>query len=340
MWAILILGAVALCSHPVGHMGGVRGGDGATLGHQQTTVDSLEEPCTAAHEDRRKMDTQLIDEAGGERLGDDVGTTHDHCLLVPCFVSGRIHGCEDAAGDEDEALGVARVLGPDDDTGQRAHLRANFVRRANHGSIPLRRLVCRPPAKLPFVGRSDRRGRVIERCRSYTATTERQEGVVTATVYETQVIPPLPGIPRYDILMLIRARTPERLAEIRADLQELEPDFVMTAQNTRRIGDTGRNPAETFLFNHFTAAVPEVALEGFDQVAGWFPDKLGVDNATLLQPVDQATSPYVFVNYVRVPNGARRFLLAMLTRPSFHTHVRRILRERDMTALPLLATPV
>lgn len=196
-----------------------------------------------------------------------------------------------------------------------------------------------PPTKLPFVGRSARRERVIERCRDYTAATERHEGVVSATVYETQMIPPLPGIPRYDILMLIRARTAERLAETRVDLQQLKPGFVMAAQNTRRIGDTGRDPSATFLFNHFTAEMPDVALEGFDQVAGWFPDKLGIDNATLLQPSDQAASEYVFVNYVRVPSGARRFLLSMLIRPSFHTHVRRTLRERNMSALPLLAKP-
>lgn len=197
-----------------------------------------------------------------------------------------------------------------------------------------------PPARLPFVGRSEQRERMIERCRDYAAATERHEGVVSATVYATQVIPPLPGIPRYDVLMLIRTRTPERLSQVHTGLQELEPGFVMAAQNTRRIGDTGRNRSATFLFNHFTAAVPDVAMEGFNQVAGWFPDKLAVDNATLLQPINQATSPYVFVNYVRLPNGARRFLLTMLTRPSFHTHVRRVLRERDMTALPLLAKPV
>ncbi|WP_346035087.1 hypothetical protein [Brevibacterium picturae] len=40
------------------------------------------------------------------------------------------------------------------------------------------------------------------------------------------------------------------------------------------------------------------------------------------------------------PNGARRFLLSMLTRPSFHTHVRPFLRERNMSALPLLTKPV
>lgn len=197
-----------------------------------------------------------------------------------------------------------------------------------------------PPTRLPIVRRSDQRARMIERCRAYTAATERHEGVASATVYETEMIPPLPGIPRYDVLTLIRARTPDRLAQAETDLRDLEPDFVMPAQNTRRIGDTGRTGSATFLFNHFTAQNPAVALEGFDQVAGWFPDKLGVDSTTLLQPVDQAASPYVFVNYVRVPHGARGFLLAMLTRPSFHTHVRRSLRSHDMTALPLLASPV
>lgn len=197
-----------------------------------------------------------------------------------------------------------------------------------------------PPTRLPLVRRSDQRERVIERCRAYTATTERHEGVVSATVYETQLIPPLSGIPRYDVLMLIRARTPDQLAQAETDLRDLEPDFVMPAQNTRRIGDTDSTRSATFLFNHFTAQDPAVALEGFDQVAGWFPDKLDVDNTTLLQPLRETPSPYVFVNYVRVPHGARGFLLAMLTRPSFHTHVRRTLRKHNMTALPLLVKPI
>ncbi|GAA1530485.1 hypothetical protein [Brevibacterium picturae] len=197
-----------------------------------------------------------------------------------------------------------------------------------------------PPTRLPFVGRSEQRQRMIERCRDVAATAQRHGAVQTATVYETQMIPPLPDIPRYDVLLLIRARTHEGLVHAEAGMQDLDADFVMPARNTRRIGDTDRTLSATFLFNHFTARRPDVAMEGFDQVAGWFPDKLGVDNTTLLQPVEQTTSPYAFVNYVRVPGSARGFLLTMLTRPSFHTHVRRTLRTYGMTALPLLAKPV
>jgi hypothetical protein len=197
-----------------------------------------------------------------------------------------------------------------------------------------------PPARLPIVRRSDKRAQLIDRCRTFVAATEGQEGVVSATLYRTEMVPPLPEVPRYDVLTLIRTRTPDRLDQVRTDLRGLEPDFVMPARNIRRIADTDRTRSATFLFNHFTAQDPARALEAFDQVAGWFPDKLSVDNTTLLQPSDQAASPYVFVNYVRVPHGARGFLLAMLTRPSFHTHVRRLLREHDMAALPLLASPV
>lgn len=197
-----------------------------------------------------------------------------------------------------------------------------------------------PPTRLPIVRRSDQRQRMIERCRDFAAAAESIEGVVAATVYEAEMIPPFADIPRYDVLMLIRSHTRSGLLQAESGLRGLEPHFIMPAQNTRRIGDTDRTCSASFLFNHFVARRPAVAMEGFDRVAGWFPDKLGVDNTTLLQPLDQATSPYAFVNYVRVPGGARSFLLAMLTRPSFYTHVRRILRTYDMTALPLLAKPV
>ncbi len=197
-----------------------------------------------------------------------------------------------------------------------------------------------PPARVPVVRRSDRRQRMIERCRDFAAATESREGLVAATVYEAEMIPPLPDVPRYDVLMLIRAHARSELGAVESGLRELEPDFSMPAQNTRRIGETDSTRSASFLFNHFVAQRPAVALEGFDRVAGWFPGKLGVDNTTLLQPVDQATSPYAFVNYVRVPGGARGFLLSMLTRPSFYTQVRRTLSAYELTALPLLAKPV
>ncbi len=61
---------------------------------------------------------------------------------------------------------------------------------------------------------------------------------------------------------------------------------------------------------------------------------MGVDNFTLLQPTGDA--PYVFVSYVRPPGGAVGFMLAQLTKPSFHRYVRGALKANGMTALPVL----
>lgn len=197
-----------------------------------------------------------------------------------------------------------------------------------------------PPARLPFVGRSDERARMVARCCEYAGGARTRTGTVSATVFETELMPPLRGAPRYDVLMLLRVSSQEELVRESAEVRDLAPDFMMSAWNSRRIGDTDRTSNASFLFNHFVAQRPDEAMAGFDQVAGWFPEKLGVDNTTLLQPDGQETVPYAFVNYVRVPSSASSFLLGMLIRPSFHTHVRKALRVRHMRALPLLAKPV
>jgi hypothetical protein len=110
-----------------------------------------------------------------------------------------------------------------------------------------------------------------------------------------------------------------------------------------RLGDadrlTGRQLGQhaTVLFNHFTADDPVAAVRVWEELAGWYIAKTGVDNSTLLQPTSEG--PYAVVNYVRLPHGATRFLLAQLSRPSFHTYVRRTLRDNGMAALPILSKP-
>lgn len=197
-----------------------------------------------------------------------------------------------------------------------------------------------PPAHAPVVRSSARRDRVLDQCRVLVREIETIDGVTDATLFETVIIPPLEGVPRFDVTLLTRATTPEVLARVRTSLiwQEVNPDFVMAARNTRRIGHTERTRSATFLFNHFTAADAAGAVEAWEELAGWYTAKTGVDNSTLLQPTSEA--PYAFVNYVRLPHSAARFMLAQLSRPSFHTYVRPTLRKNRMAALPLLCKPV
>lgn len=163
--------------------------------------------------------------------------------------------------------------------------------------------------------------------------------MVDATVFRTVLIPPVPGVPRFDIILLVRAATPDAARHVSSvDVwSPLEPALMMTARNIRRIGDTPATRSSTFLFNHFTAADPAAGVAVWEDLAGWYTAKTGVDNSTLLQPT--AGTPYAFVNYVRLPGSGPRFLLEQLRRPSLHRYVRRTLTNNGMTALPLLCTP-
>lgn len=196
-----------------------------------------------------------------------------------------------------------------------------------------------PPVHLPIVRHSKRRERVLEQCRTLVRDAEALEGVADATVFETVLIPPVPGVPRFDIVLLVRADTADAQAQVRnMDLwSQLDAEFVMTARNIRRIGDTEQTRSATFLFNHFTAPDAADPVTAWENVAGWYTAKVGVDNSTLLQPTGDA--PYAFVNYVRLPHSGAGFMINQLTRPSFHTHVRRTLKDNGMAALPLLCKP-
>jgi hypothetical protein len=196
-----------------------------------------------------------------------------------------------------------------------------------------------PPRHAPVVRGSARRNRVLDQCRALARDARTIDGVADATVFQAVLIPPLEDVPRFDVTLLLRATTPEALAQVRSSRpwQQANAGFVMTARNTRRIGDTDRTRSATFLFNHFTADDPAAAVRVWEALAGWYTAKTGVDNSTLLQPTGEG--PYALVNYVRLPHGATRFLLAQLRRPSFHTFVRRTLRDNGMAALPVLCRP-
>jgi hypothetical protein len=198
-----------------------------------------------------------------------------------------------------------------------------------------------PPGHAPVVRHSRRRSQFLDSCRALVREIGDVEAVSGATLFESVLIPPLEGVPRFDVTLLVRAETSEAIARVRAlhAWGNTDPDLMMEAHNTRRIGDTELTRSATFLFNHFTADDPPEAVKAWESLAGWYTAKTGVDNSTLLEPSGGA-GPYAFVNYVRLPHGAARFMLAQLARPSFRTYVRRILKTNGMVALPLLCKPV
>ena len=201
-------------------------------------------------------------------------------------------------------------------------------------------MIVDPSGRAPLVRGSSKRNDALARSKTVARRLEELDEVIKATVYRAVLIPPIEGMPRFDVIVLVQTTSPETISEVQTSepYERLDADFVMAARNTRRIGDTEVPLSGSFLFNHFTAEDPEGAVEVWESFTGWYTAKIGVDNSTLLQPIGEA--PYAFINYVRLPRGPIRFMLDQVVRPSFYSFVRSNLSENGMGALPLFCEPI
>jgi hypothetical protein len=89
-----------------------------------------------------------------------------------------------------------------------------------------------------------------------------------------------------------------------------------------------------FLFNYFVAEDTEVALELWDYLAGWYSVETGLDNSTLLEPIDK--TDYAFVNHARWDYGAPRFAFHQFSKPSFRSYVLANLETNKTGSMPIL----
>ena len=200
----------------------------------------------------------------------------------------------------------------------------------------------------PFPGRSERKTALLVRLKALAAELARLEPVLRATVYRAVLVPPAgdqaPHPARFDVAVLIETGSPDEIG----DVQTAEPYgqlvdalhttagdvHVMAARNARLIADVDKSRPGIFLFNHFTADDPQVALELWDWLAGWYAVETGLNNSTLLQPIGEAD--YVFVNHARWDRSLPRLLLEQFGKRSFWTYVRANLRANRTVAMPVL----
>lgn len=195
------------------------------------------------------------------------------------------------------------------------------------------------PPHGPLVRAGAERDDAVEACVELARSLTNRPDVLRARVFEAVLMPPLRGAPRFDVTMLVETDAPHSTHAVRAaaDFDALGADLVMPAVNPARIGDTGDPADGVHLFNHFVAEDGDAGIRVWEEVAGWYTAKTGIDNSLPLRAVEP--SPFAFVNYARLPGGAAAFLLNQLCRPSFHRFVRRRLREHGVTALPVLYRP-
>jgi hypothetical protein len=216
------------------------------------------------------------------------------------------------------------------------------------GYLHLAAVVGATIGRTPFPQRSPRKARLLAALKILAASLTTLGTVTRATVYEARLIPPTsrgtahPA--RYDVAVLIETPSVEVLdsvqasseyQELLATLRDAATDlYVMPARCIRLVADVDKSRPGLFLFNYFVADDRDVALDVWEHLAGWYAAHTGMDNSTLLGPLDDAD--YVFVNHVRWDRSLASFTLAQFGTPSFRSHVLANLRANHTVSMPIL----
>jgi hypothetical protein len=212
--------------------------------------------------------------------------------------------------------------------------------------------VDRRPAFLPM---SRVKRRLLEHCGAMCSRLEAEPGVLDATVFVAVLAPPGRGefvekrkdkvhIARFDVAILIecdaaaveaiRRSAPYR--ELEAAVQAAASfTHIIEATNARRMGPVDHTRPGIFLFNYFFADSIEQNIAVWYYSAGWFQVETGLDNSTLLRPVEPTQSEYTVINHCRW-DGLRNVLPSLLFKRSFHTYVLANFAANNVAAMPIL----
>jgi len=212
------------------------------------------------------------------------------------------------------------------------------------------------PGPLPFVPPSGKRSRLLRKVKDIARRLERVDNVVKVTVFRAIAIPPTARLssylktrtvtaPRFDVLVLIETTSPESARDV-----QRSPDYealmdamrrqatstrVIVARNDKRIGTLDERRPGLFLFNHFVADDARQGLELWDYLASWFTKEIGLDASTLLVPVEEKQSEYVFINEARWNTGFLRLVWNQFSKKSFRSFVLANLEANHVGVMPV-----
>jgi len=210
------------------------------------------------------------------------------------------------------------------------------------------------PRQAPFMPIRREKGQLIARLKYLAQQLEQLEAVEKATVFHAIVMAPSSGyvkqhrdsihLPRYDIVVLVETRSPETARQVQKTeeyamlvdaLSSKASDLhSIVARNVKRVGDVEKRRKGIFLFNYFVGEDSQVTLALWDYLAGWYAVETGMDNSTLLLPLEGEQSDYTIINHARW-NGLLSFLWQQVTKKSFRTYMQANLNVNQVGAMPI-----
>lgn len=210
----------------------------------------------------------------------------------------------------------------------------------------------------PFMPTGRRKAELIGRLKELGRQLELLDVVKTVTIFEAVALPPLHRLPyireradslhlaRFDVTVLIETTSPTATRDVQGTptyqtlvdviRREATDVHATAARNAKRIGDVDKTRPGLFIFNHFVAEDAAVMRELFDYLAGGYVTETGLDNSTLLVPLEDENADYVAINNARWDVGVARFLWQELTNKSLRNYVQTNLKANQVGAMPVL----
>lgn len=216
------------------------------------------------------------------------------------------------------------------------------------------------PRRAPLAPNSREKAKLLDELRTFARQLEAYDAVERVTLFDAVAFAPPSAyvqeqlrehpdairIPRFDIVALIETRSPDLAREVRATpayqalmetlTRSAKQVYVVAARDAKRIGDVDKSRRGTFLFNYFVGEDPNVVLQLWDYLAGWYTTETGLDNSTLLVPMEGERSDYVAINHARWDGSLLGVLLRQVSKKTFRTYMLANLAENHVGAMPVL----
>ena len=185
---------------------------------------------------------------------------------------------------------------------------------------------------------------------------EQVPGVQKVTVYEAIAF----GLPsayvrqratliqpaRFDVVVLAETDSPDMTQDVRGstEYQALVDHLTagsqrvhaIAARNIKRVGDVDKSRPGIFLFNYFVGEDPQVVLELWDYLAGWYQVETGLDNSTVLAPLEGEAPNFIIINHARWDGSLVSVLAKQLAKKSFRSYVLGNLDANQVGAMPVI----
>jgi len=171
-----------------------------------------------------------------------------------------------------------------------------------------------------FLSTSKKKKEIISRANETVKEIRALGGVEVVSLFQAVIMPPARQsyldsikdkihVAKFDVAILIETENIDSAKNLRENqkLNQLIEYFeknasythVTVLENAKRINEVDKSRQGIFLFNYFFAEDTNELLPVWEYTAGWFTTNAGLDNSTLLMPLQGYDSKYGVINHCR-----------------------------------------